>query len=305
MPTILVVDDSAVDRRLVGGMLKKSPGLSIEYAGNGAEALEVFKWAVPDVVVTDLQMPEMDGLELVRRIREDHPHLPVILITAHGSEELAMRALESGAASYVPKAQIADRLLPTVQQVLIVNTDQPYDDLMQCLTHFDYKFELTSNPALVPPLVELVQRFLGGTGLCDASDAIRIGLALHEALENALIYGTLELGREGREAPPARRKELIEKRRHQAPYSERKITVEVEISLEEARFSVRDEGPGFDFAKLPDPNDASSWEAVGRGYRLMRTFMDEVAYGERGNLVRLVKRFTVNSTEFQISETAT
>ncbi|MBW3600481.1 MAG: response regulator [Planctomycetes bacterium] len=304
MPTILVVDDSAVDRRLVGGMLKKSPGLSIEFAGNGAEALEVFKWAVPHVVITDLQMPEMDGLELVRRIRQEQPQLPVILITAHGSERLAMQALESGAASYVPKSQIADRLLPTVQQVLAVNTEQPYEDLMRCLTHFDYKFELTSNPALIPPLVDLVQRFLAGMGLCDPSDTTRIGLALHEAMENALIYGTLELGQEASQAAPRRRSELIERRRKDAPYAGRKISVEVEISLDEARFTVTDEGPGFDAASLPDPADESSWESVGRGYRLMRAFMDEVAYGGRGNVVTLVKHFAARSTEFQLNEPA-
>ncbi len=305
MPTILVVDDSAVDRRLVGGLLKKSPGLAIEYAGNGAEALEVFKWAVPDVVVTDLQMPEMDGLALVNVIREQYAHLPVILITAHGSEELAMQALERGAASYVPKSQIADRLLPTVQQVLTVKTEQPYEDLIRCLSHFDYHFDLTSDPALIPPLVDLVQRFLGGMSLCDPTDTIRIGLALHEALENALLYGTLELGEAGRGAVLRGRNELVERRRREPPYALRKIGVKVDISLTEIRFVVSDGGPGFDVSQLPDPKDASRWETVGRGYRLMRTFMDEVVYNKKGNCVTLVKRLEARSTEFQLENAGT
>src|SRR5690606_19706051 len=133
-----VVDDSAVDRRLVGGLLRQSPGLEVQYAGNGAEALEIIRLAPPDLVITDLQMPEMDGLALVQAMRREFPTIPVILITAHGSEELAVKALESGAVSYVPKGQLAQRLLTTVQQVLTVTTEQAYEDLIRCLAKFDY-----------------------------------------------------------------------------------------------------------------------------------------------------------------------
>ena len=61
----------------------------------------------PDIVVSDLQMPEMDGLELVETIRREHPGLPVILMTAHGSEETAIQALRKGATNYVAKRNLA------------------------------------------------------------------------------------------------------------------------------------------------------------------------------------------------------
>ena len=73
MSTVLVVDDSAVDRRLAGGILERIAGLKVEYATNGVEALEKFQQVRPDVVLTDLQMPEMDGLELVGAIRSRFP----------------------------------------------------------------------------------------------------------------------------------------------------------------------------------------------------------------------------------------
>ncbi len=291
MPAVLVVDDSAVDRRLVGGLLRQSPGLEVQYAGNGAEALEIIRLAPPDLVITDLQMPEMDGLALVQAMRREFPTIPVLLITAHGSEELAVKALESGAVSYVPKGQLAQRLLTTVQQVLTVTTEQAYEDLIRCLAKFDYTFELPNDPALIPPLVDLVQRFLASMGLCDATDAIRIGLALEEAVRNALYHGNLELGPEAREAAWRRGGEAFERRRNQPPFASRRIVVEVQIGLEQARLVIRDEGPGFDTAQLSDLRDPDAWDQAGRGYRLMCAFMDEVTYNQLGNEVTLVKNF--------------
>ena len=96
MTTVLVVDDSSVDRRRAGGLLEKRDDFSVDYAENGSDALRKLQQAVPDVVVTDLQMPELNGLELVSYVRSTYPLVPVILMTAHGSEDIAVEALEQG-----------------------------------------------------------------------------------------------------------------------------------------------------------------------------------------------------------------
>ena len=75
MPTVLLVDDSATDRSLIGGMLEKN-GMRVRYAENGAGALKQLKGTLPDVVLTDMQMPEMDGLALVKAVRTNHPQCP-------------------------------------------------------------------------------------------------------------------------------------------------------------------------------------------------------------------------------------
>src|SRR5437667_377442 len=110
----------SVDGLLTGRLLSKEKELDwvIEYAENGREALTFMSDLVPHVVVTDLMMPDIDGLELVETVRAEHPEVPVILITGQGSETLALEALERGAASYVPKGQLADKLADTVKQVL-------------------------------------------------------------------------------------------------------------------------------------------------------------------------------------------
>ena len=111
--TILIVDDSPLERRFVGNLVEQRLGLPVAYAANGFEALKMLKCGLPAAVLTDLQMPKMDGLELVDHIRVNYPLVPVVLMTAYGSEEIAIQALQAGAASYVPKRSLDRDLAET------------------------------------------------------------------------------------------------------------------------------------------------------------------------------------------------
>lgn len=106
MPNILVADDSPVERRLVGALLTRQiPDVTIIYASDGLQALEAIGKATFDVIVTDYQMPHLDGLELVERSASLCPGVPVVVITGCGSEATAVRALEAGAASYTSRGE--------------------------------------------------------------------------------------------------------------------------------------------------------------------------------------------------------
>src|SRR6186713_834064 len=103
MTKILVVDDSAVDRRLIGGLLQRNGQHDVEFAEDVEGALKYLCQQIPDLIVTDLHMPDRSGLELVAAVRLDYPGVPVILVTGQGHESLAAEALHHGAAGYVPK----------------------------------------------------------------------------------------------------------------------------------------------------------------------------------------------------------
>lgn len=299
MTMVLVVDDSAIDRRLVGGLLSKGSDWQIEYAADGAEALEHAQKSLPDLIVTDLHMPRMDGLELVRAMRERHAGVPVILMTAYGSEAFAVEALEQGAASYVPKSQLADKLCETVREILArASAHRDYEKLLSCLNRSEFTFfvELGNDASLIDPMVDLVQQTVARARLCDSGGQLRIGVALREALLNALLHGNLEIPLDHMDDA---REQLLRQRDlpirpdkpDQRAFLDRRIFVNVRISTEEARFMIRDEGPGFDVSAVP-----SSWEPGGleqqgsRSLSLIRAFMDEVIYNEAGNEVTLVKR---------------
>jgi len=297
MTTVLVVDDSAVDRRLVGGILQKRFPCTVKYAANGLEALARMKDARPNLVITDLSMPSMDGLELVSSIRGHYPDVPVILMTAYGSEGLAMKALAQGAASYVPKSQLAERLQDTMEEVLaLARSDRSHEQLLRCLSETHFCFALENDPSLVDALVDLIQQMVVGVHNADFSERLQIGMALKEALLNAIFHGNLEITAEEMQAVQemlleGEQQSLVEERRCRPPFSQRRVHMEVKIDPLEARFVIRDEGPGFDFRSVRDPDAPGALEPEGgRGLSLMRAFMDEVAFNERGNEVTMTRR---------------
>jgi CheY-like chemotaxis protein/anti-sigma regulatory factor (Ser/Thr protein kinase) len=292
MPTILVVDDLASDRRLVGGLIMTDEHLRVEFAVNGVEALERVARQQPDLVVTDLMMPEMDGLLLVSQLRMKYRSLPIILMTSQGSEEIAVKALEQGASSYVPKKLLPRYLLSTVQRLLAVVIEQRNRQrLIGSMMASECTFELENDSALVRSLIGYVQESLAHMGLFDEVELLRISVALEEAMVNALYHGNLEIGSELRGEDDEAYRKLVQQRLDEPPYSDRQIHLQTKFSAFQAAFIVRDEGPGFDIRKLPDPTDPENLEkASGRGVLLMRAFMDEVMYNETGNQVTLIKR---------------
>jgi len=292
MPDILVVDDSVVDRRLVGGLLEKEADTQIRYAEHGLAALEQIRSVAPDLVVTDLMMPEMNGLELVAAVREQHPLVPVILMTSRGSEETAVEALKQGASSYVPKRLLARNLLDTINSVLNVSSKQIGEvRLRRSITRAKHEFSLENDCQLIPPLVGFLQEQTTSLGLCDHSERIRVGVALEEALMNALYHGNLEISSKVHEMGNDAFFNLVRDRTGQPPYRDRRIYVSSQLDQNQGVFVVRDEGPGFEPETLPDPTDPENLEKVsGRGVLLMRTFMDGIEYNTSGNEVTMVKR---------------
>ncbi|MBC8876086.1 MAG: ATP-binding protein [Planctomycetes bacterium] len=291
MATVLIVDDNPIDRRLAAGIVEKV-GMQTSFAVHGREALEVIEADPPEIVLTDLLMPEMDGLELVERIKADHPTIPVILMTAHGSEEIAVKALRTGAASYVPKANLPRDLVHTVRDVLSVATAKKDEQkALSCLWEADLRFVMGVRNGTHEPLVGFLQEQLRTWRLCDDADLIRVGTALHEAFVNAIEHGNLELASDLRDDPDGSYQIIGDRRRQEPPYCDRNVHVSAQMTRELATITIRDEGPGFDPSTLPDPTDPENIGKIsGRGLLLIRTFMDDVHFNETGNEITMVKR---------------
>jgi CheY-like chemotaxis protein/anti-sigma regulatory factor (Ser/Thr protein kinase) len=293
----MIVDDSAVDRRLAGGLLEKHDW-SVHYAAGGKEALEQMAARLPDVIVTDLHMPEMNGLELVAAIKKDYPPVPVILMTAIGSEDVAAQALREGAASYVPKRRLAADLLPTVQRILrgaLEDRAQPL--LMHYMEACSLSFVLRNDLGLLHATVNHLQPMLRCLPLADETERVRVSIALEEALNNSYYHGNLEVGAALGRADRQSYERLAAERLWQPPYCDRQIRLTANISRQEAVFIVSDDGPGFDVSKLPAALSADGDQGIGRGIFLMRSIMDEANFNDAGNQVTLIKRRVVEPVE--------
>jgi anti-sigma regulatory factor (Ser/Thr protein kinase) len=109
---------------------------------------------------------------------------------------------------------------------------------------------------------------------------------------NAIQHGNLELASELREVDGGKPYyELAERRRSEAPYRDRRVRLTAELRRDEMRYTITDEGRGFDPTALPDPTDLSQIDKVsGRGLLLIRTFMDDVQHNATGNQITMTKR---------------
>jgi CheY-like chemotaxis protein/anti-sigma regulatory factor (Ser/Thr protein kinase) len=290
--TVLVVDDSAMDRHLAGAIVQKMSGWQATFAGNGVEALSSLEKQRPDIVVTDMLMPEMDGLQLVQAIRSKYPLIPVILMTAHGSEDIAIQALQKGAASYVPKKSLARDLADTLEQIVsATKTKQQEVRLLSRMEVFETRFALDNDTSLIPALVGHLEEDITRLKLCDPSGLVLLGVALHEAMTNAILHGNLELDSSLRETDEKQYHRLCIERRTQPPYEARRVSVTARFTRDELAFIIRDEGKGFDPNTLPDPTDPANLGKVsGRGLLLIQTFMDRVEHNPLGNEITMVKR---------------
>ncbi|MDA8563961.1 response regulator [Mariniblastus sp.] len=287
MSVVLVVDDAIVDQKIAGGLLEASGMFQVVYADGGAQAMEAIDRQRPDVVLTDLQMPDVDGLQLVTSIADRYPDIPVVLMTAYGSENVAAESLASGAASFVPKTMLAEHLLATIMQVLATyEAEAKYRRLASCATKTDFEFCLLNELDLIDPLVDMIQEIACSHGFCGQRDRAKLGVALEAALANAMVRGNLEMTRE--EFPVAT-PEIMSERAALAKYVGRRVHFRASITPEVATFVIRDDGPGFDVATVCDNDnaDATSGEA-GRGLMLMNTLLDEVTFNEQGNEITLV-----------------
>lgn len=285
---ILVVDDSPIDRLLATRLLEKHSEWQIEQAENGRDAWRQIEAEPPDLVITDMQMPEMDGLALVNHVKGKYPNLPVILITAKGSEQAAAESLRGGATSYTPKAFLQKDLLRTCEYVIDLANHISYPSVTNRAS-FEQRFVLQNDCGMVMPLIEHLQNHMP-----DWADPCRLqlGMAIGEAIVNAMHHGNLEVSSSCRDAEEnSTYYQMISERRNQIPFADRRVNVQAQFGQEELRISVIDEGLGFNPFTVADPRDPENLTKLhGRGLLLIRSFMDEVLHNDRGNEITMIKQ---------------
>lgn len=270
MATVLIVDDSAFDRELATRVLTQDSTLTVEAVDGGMAALNRLKEGGIDLVVTDMQMPDVNGLQVVTTVRIDHPEIPVILMTGGGTEVIAVNALAQGAASYVPKRMLNEWLLSTVHEALSAQqAERTHQKLLDCFHAVQFELELNKDLEVISPLVNYIQQMATGIRIGDASDVFRLGIALRAALENAM-------------------------------YCDRVIEFELRMDQHESRFTLRakpGDGPIFDPVSLPEVTDPDAITSTGsRGFLLLRSHMDDVLFNATGSKAILVKRRRVDES---------
>lgn len=118
MAKILLVDDAAFMRKVIKDTLSKSGYMDLYEAVDGADAVEKYDEIKPDLVIMDITMPNMDGLEALKTIRSKDPNANIVMCSAMGQETMVIDAVRSGAKDFIVKPFKAERVLKTVTSIV-------------------------------------------------------------------------------------------------------------------------------------------------------------------------------------------
>jgi CheY-like chemotaxis protein len=261
---VLVVDD---DYNIVShlGRFLSSQGFSVMLANNGEEALKIFKTRPVDLVLSDVKMPKMNGVKLLKSIKQINPRVPVVLISGYLDVHTVVEALKSGAENYLTKPFRLKELLKVVDQSLSLNCIRlaTSDNLIRL--NQTTAMELPSKPDWIGTAVNQLSLSAVAMGFCSYDLDNNIKLAITEAITNAMEHGN--------------------------KWDEAKtVCITMQCDKNRIEISILDQGDGFEVSELPDPTDeVNLLSERGRGVFLMRSIMDEVHYAKPGNCITLIK----------------
>jgi CheY-like chemotaxis protein len=302
MAAILVVEDSPTHTALMRSLLVDD-GHQVTCVSNGREALDVLAKTDSDpgitkidLVVSDLRMPEMNGQELVQEIAKQQAAPPVVVVTARGSESLAVDALALGAANFVPKNSFSKLLTRVVKQTLeLSRSDAVYRNFSGQLLRPEFAFTLNNDPESIQPVVMFIVQALAASTYMNPTQRVRVGTATASALFNAMCYGNLEMHDEdaavgqllaGNESGVHE----LTVRAAAEPYAKHSVELKVSIDKQDTRVLVAHTGKGRMTRMSPAPGTPESFELEQcRGLMLMTSFMDEVIFHDDYTEVVMVK----------------
>ena len=281
--TILIVDDDDLICQLLRDLLSRH-GLSVIVALDGFEALKALTSETIDVVLTDVNMPGMNGIVLMEEIKKLSPDLPVIIMTGWGTEDIAVKALQGGAFNFCRKPFNVHEIVRIVKKGLESKRLSDKQREVLPFIELNLSFDIPSDVRYIRSIIWHIYQMSKQLGFPEKEFNLRVKLALDEALCNSIRHGN---------------KEDINK----------KVKIEVQISPEKLCFKISDEGEGFDVSSLPDPKDPENLNNEGgRGVLLMAYYMDKIEYNEKGTEVILTKYArmadTVSQEQGQASQTA-
>lgn len=287
---VLIVEDDRASRFFLESLLESNE-YNFRSAANGIEGLNVFEEYNPDIVLTDIQMPIMDGLELLEAIRDTKSDTIVIMVTAFGTENYAIQALHLGANNYLKKPVSGQELLRLLKKYkAILNSKYSPDALPGRLINRKFKIEFNTEFNKIPKIVDKV--IIESNLDINDNEKINIELGLVELITNAIEHGNLNINYSEKQKAldNGTLGKLYNKQMESPVYQNRTITIDFVADIDKFEWTISDEGDGFNWDSLPNPTDEDHiLELNGRGVFISRFLFDKIEYVGKGNIVIATK----------------
>lgn len=292
---ILIAEDGETLRTVLAKYLAREGFEPLE-AADGEKAIELYRTLRPEIVISDIMMPRMDGLSLLKEIHRINPAASVILMTGYGNEDILLKALQGGAVNFFKKPFNMKELVLEIEKIAQYKEagEQP---ALFCpdLVEETKVFRLVTTDAAYMPVINQIALQL--PLLVNETEILNIKIGIEEMITNAIEHGNLGISFQEKSSAIAdgRFGELVAQRMKDDKKGHRLVTVTSRLSRELFQVTIRDEGNGFDWQALPDLSAGNLLSFSGRGVFLTKIYFDAVTYNAKGNEVTLLKRRTRES----------
>ena len=303
--TILIADDEQIIRNVLKRKLEQSTSYQVLTADDGVPALEIFKSQPVDLVISDLIMSQMNGIELLRNLKAHDPRVPVIIITGYGTLDDAIEAIKLGAEDFIKKPFDINEVIVTIDKTFR-KLDEEADQraIIKHIASEDVVLELPTDFDFLNKVINYVFSHLKARWQVGSENLHDVKVCLYEALYNAFEHGSLGISEDEKsrylEIGQQAYRDFLAQRVLDPHYRGRIITVRVSIDMERLKVSIKDQGNGFDAPQRASNffDSEELFKSSGRGLLLITSLMDEVSFNDSGNEISMSKlRSTVATPE--------
>ena len=291
---LLVVDDEEMILSLLRSWLDRETNYECFFASCGEEALKIFQENPCDVVLTDVRMPGMSGIDLLKEVNKINPGVAVIVMSGFAEFGSVVDALREGVVDFFRKPFEIKTVLECLNRTFQrLNVEYSRNQAYTYLVSESRAFKIPNDFDAADQITLDLTQYLSEKGFGEEPLIESLRVSLNEMIINSIEHGNLEIGYDGKSRIIENFEEyakFLKERAAQPKYKDRYVTVEYSMTPKTVKFVIRDQGKGFDHQNLPDPtNPENLLSCHGRGILMTRIYMDEVRYNDAGNEVTLIK----------------
>lgn len=291
MKVLLVEDDAASLSYLE--VLMKREGHEYRSATDGKAGLKTFHEFNPDIVLSDINMAHMNGLEMVERIRQNKPGAIIIMLTAYNSEEYVIKAMKVGANNYLKKPVSKNSLISLLRKYTsVIEAKKIKSSICQYQTEHSFVLKFKTNTESVSSLVNFLVK--ESSDKFTEEQKLDIKLGLGELVLNSVEHGNMGITYEEKSTAviDGTLQSLYAEKMEHPDIKNRYVTIAYNQTQCGAEWEITDEGNGFDPDCIPNPiSEDGIMRLHGRGIFICKFQFDEMEYIGKGNKVRVVKNF--------------
>jgi len=285
---ILIIDDEEAIREILNITLTDR-GHETLLAANGAKGIEIFKQEKPDITITDIRMPGIDGIEVLKKIKAIQNDAHVMIITAYGNEDIAVSALRQGAVDYIKKPFNPYELEEAVKKIIAIQEIKKLQEISaNYVVEEVKKIIMPSHIHLIPGIIK--QLVLNVKNKYKHFFNLEFGL--YEIILNAIEHGNFNINQKQKELAIAKGyyRDLLKEKMVNPEYSNKKVFIKYSLDPDRLKYVIRDEGEGFQWQKIPPVSSPMVFsKKVGKGIIIAKFSFDEVKFNLKGNEATLIK----------------